>query len=423
VDVERALVCKILADKTLGDATDYGIRPHFFKNRDNRAVFETMLAHSREYSEVPTVRTMKRDFPTYKFTESEESQLFLMDEVRANHALSIYQGALTEAVAFYDSEDPEGCRAAMVHALRTVSNDIAVSHDVDITTTVEKRIQRYADLRNLDGALRGLPSGFPTIDRATQGFQKKQLTTMVGPPKAGKSTMMLIAAMTAHLMGVTPLFIGFEMTNEEQEERLDAIIAKVSHTRLRTGQLTHEEEARLRKNMHMFENMKPFFFSNDTMSTSTLTGIDAKINRYNPDIVFIDGTYMLDDEEGEAKGSPQALTNITRGLKRMSQNRDIPVVNSTQVLEWKMSRKKGVTSNSIGYASSFAQDSDNVVAVEKPIGEYEDDPNVRKVKIVLGRNTSGAETLVRWDWEIGDFEEFSAEDPYTEEREAYEAAI
>jgi replicative DNA helicase len=423
VDVERALICKIIQEKALGDATDYGIRPHFFKNRTNREVFQTIVAHSRDYSEVPSVRVMERDFPDYKFTRSEESMVYLMDEVRKNHSLSVYQKALNQAVAFYDDEDPESCREVLLQALGSVANDVMSSRDVDVTATVEQRLERYASLRNLEGGLRGIPSGFPTIDRATQGFQAKQLTTMVGPPKAGKSTMMLIAAMSAHLMGLTPLFIGFEMTNEEQEERLDAICAHVSHHRLRNGSLTAEEEARLRKSMHMFAAMKPFIFSNDTMSTTTLSGIDAKVTRYNPDIVFIDGTYMMDDEEGEDKGSPQALTNITRGMKRQAQNRNIPYVNSTQVLEWKMSRKKGITSNSIGYASSFAQDSDHVIGVEHPMeAPYSDDDTMRKVKIVLSRNTRGVETMVRWDWETGEFDEVDEVDPYAEERENYHAS-
>ena len=44
----------------------------------------------------------------------------------------------------------------------------------------------------------------------------------------------------------------------------------------------------------------------------------------------------MDDEQGEPKGSPQALTNITRSLKRLAQRFDIPIVGTTQVLSWKI---------------------------------------------------------------------------------------
>ena len=54
-------------------------------------------------------------------------------------------------------------------------------------------------------------------------------------------------------------------------------------------------------------------------------------------------------------GSPQALTNITRSLKRLAQNQDIPVVGTTQVLSWKLGNKKSrrVTADSIGYTYLF----------------------------------------------------------------------
>jgi hypothetical protein len=120
----------------------------------------------------------------------------------------------------------------------------------------------------------------------------------------------------------------------------------------------------------------------------------------------VDGIYMMQDELGEAQGSSQALTNLTRGFKRMAKNLQIPIVISTQVLEWKMNKKKGITSDSIGYSSSFAQDSDVILGVEST-----DDANINKIKVVLARNCPPLETYCQWDWETGKFEELN-EDPF-----------
>jgi hypothetical protein len=122
-------------------------------------------------------------------------------------------------------------------------------------------------------------------------------------------------------------------------------------------------------------------------------------------VVYVDGMYMMEDENGEAKGSPQALTNLTRGFKKMAQNLQIPIAISTQVLLWKMDRKRGVTTGSIGYASSFAQDSDVLIGVEKT-----EDDNICKVKILDGRNVKRMEILVLWDWDEGTFEEIEPEE-------------
>lgn len=409
MDVERLLISKILANADLTDVADAGITPKFFTDLTNRRVLSTILKHKVDYGEVPTVRTMKHDFPDFKFVAVDESLQYLIDEVRRNHRLNLMEAALSDAVDAYDREDADEVEQILNKMLGGIAGDLPNSRDVDITENGAARLERYEALKHLDGGLRGIPIGFPTIDRATQGLQKQQLITFIGPPKAGKSTMMLLAAWAAHRLGYSPLLIGFEMSNEEQEERLDAIAAEISHHKLRNGALTKDDWRKLEKSVHRIQGMRPFILSNDTQSNTTLTGVFAKVDRYKPDLLIVDGVYMMQDENGEAPGSPQALTNITRGFKRGAQNFDLPVIITTQVLEWKMDRKKGVTANSIGYSSSFAQDSDVIIAAENT-----DDPTIKKIKIVMARNAPPLESYVQWDWETGNFQELS-ENPFAAE--------
>jgi replicative DNA helicase len=218
-------------------------------------------------------------------------------------------------------------------------------------------------------------------------------------------------AKAAFEAGYRPLFIGFEMSNDEQEERFDAISAHISHYKLRAGTLDNHEWKKLERSVHQLEAMQPFIFSADASSTTTLTGIMGKIEKYEPDIVFVDGVYMMDDEQGEQKGSPQALTNISRGFKRIAQRTNIPVAISTQVLEWKLNRKKGITADSIGYSSSFAQDSDVILGV---LGT--DDPKTQKLSVVTARSTPRFDTFIQWDWDRGEFTELDG-NPFEEEED------
>src|SRR5690606_22917333 len=149
----------------------------------------------------------------------------------------------------------------------------------------------------------------------------------------------------------------------EQQERLDAMRAGISHTRLRNGTLKPAEWQRLERSIASMANLPSFHLTADAQSVMTLTGLRAKIEALDPDIVFVDGVYMMLDEQGEPSGSPQALTNITRGMKRMAQQLRLPIVISTQALESKMAGKK-LSTYSVGYSSSFVQDSDAVIGVE-----------------------------------------------------------
>ena len=105
----------------------------------------------------------------------------------------------------------------------------------------------------------------------------------------------------------------------------------------------------------------------------------------------------------------------------MAQNKQIPIVITTQVLEWKMDKKHGVQAGSIGYSSSFAQDADCMVAVEKT-----DDPKINFLKIVIARNSPPVGVYVEWDWEHAKFDELDYnpfEDPEGEGDSGYASSF
>jgi replicative DNA helicase len=172
--------------------------------------------------------------------------------------------------------------------------------------------------------------------------------------------------------------------------------------------MSEKEFDRLEKSMRMMKNMHPFRMSEDSSSLTTISAIAGKIQEYQPDAVFIDGMYLMDDENGEPKGSPQALTNITRGVKRLAQRFDIPVVGTSQVLSWKLNNKRtrAITADSIGYTSSFVQDADLVLGVER--NPDLDDQAI--IRVVEARTAPHAEIHVKWDWQTMEFAEVSEVD-------------
>jgi replicative DNA helicase len=287
--------------------------------------------------------------------------------------------------------------------LQRASTETARLRDVDIVQNWEARLSRYEEMRNMPNALRGIPTGFIGLDRITAGLRPQQLITFVGEAKKGKSMMSLIMANAAHEHGISPMFVSFEMSIEEQEARYDALISKTSHTRIIRGDLTKREMENIEKVLKLRKNMHPFHMTEDSTSLTTVSAIAGKIQQYRPGILFVDGVYLMDDEHGEPKGSSQALTNITRSLKRLAQRFDIPIVGTTQVLSWKLGNKKSrqVTADSIGYSSSFVQDSDLVLGVES-------DPDIDNqsiIRVILARTAPKGEVRIKWDWENMDFTE------------------
>lgn len=412
IDIERSLIAHIVAHGNLGDVTDAGITADFFDDATNRKLFRLIQEHKLSYGKIPTLDVLHKDYPTVKLPDPDEYALFyLLDQMREERRYTIMSDGVLRASALLSmGGKSEESIDVLAQSISQIHNEIPHSSVEDLTAeTLERRRAAYAELRKRDGRLLGIPSGFSSIDEATHGFQSQQLVTFVGLPKAGKSTLMLLAAMAAHEHAFRPLLVSFEMSHEEQRVRHSAILAKVSHHRMRAGKLNADEVKRLERAWRRLIPMPEFFSSTDIRSATTLTGLQAEIERWEPDIVFVDGVYMMRDEQGEAQGSSQAITNITRGMKRLAQTLELPIVQSTQALGWKTDKRRGLSADSIGYSSSFLQDSDLVVGVEKtPIAD------INKLKILAARNAAEMEKYVRWDWDTGTFEELDY-DPFAKQ--------
>lgn len=363
-----------------------------------------MLEFHRDHGAVPTERVLVQEYGAISLYDStDETFSRLTEEIFDAYRKRCVMDALQPAIESLNSDDVASAVAALSSGLQKAAVETARLRDVDIIQNWENRLLRYDEMRNTPNALRGIPTGFHGLDKITHGLRPQQFVVFAGEPKRGKSLFALILANSAHIHGKRPLFVSFEMSIEEQEARYDSLISRVPYTRILSGDLDNKDMAKIRKALSIRKNMHPFVFSEDTSSLTTISALSSKVREYSPDVLFVDGVYLMDDEEGEPKGSPQALTNITRGLKRMAQHFDIPIVATTQVLSWKLQNRKtrAVTADAIGYTSSFAQDADLILGVER--NPDLDDQAI--IRVVLARTAPTGEVHVKWDWNTMEFEE------------------
>ena len=401
-DNEERLISRVVRTREIIPALEKGVEDSWFFVDENRAVWKFIRTHWTRYQEIPSAVTVKDNFPTYRLLAVDDSLEYLVDQLveyrRRQKTIEVVQTA-AEMIA---SGNHDGAIAEMSSGVATIYDEgAAQSNDVDLTKDPEKRFQDYLDIKTRDGALLGYRTGFRTIDAATAGLQNGQLITIIAPPKTGKSVLAMQIAVNVHEDGHVPMFQSFEMSNIEQQHRHDAMRAKIAHSRLVRGNLNLEEERRYKETLERMETMQKFYLT-DSTSAMTVTGLAAKIEKIKPDIVFVDGVYLMVDEASGESNTPQALTSITRNLKRLAQKANIPIVVSTQVLLWKM-KKRQVSADAIGYSSSFFQDSDVILGLQK---QDEEDDSSRELRIVASRNCGPATSDLLWDWEEGKFEEY-----------------
>jgi replicative DNA helicase len=403
-DNEVRLLSRAIRTRDISSMLEAGVQDDWFFVEENKAVWRFIRQHWTRYQEVPTGITVLDNFPTYRLLAVDDNLDYLLDQLieyrKRQSTISVVQDA-SEAIA---SGDHNAAIAVLGQGVaRLLDEGARETTDIDLTDNATQRFEEYLNVKTRPNGLLGIATGFRTIDQATAGLQPGQLITIIAPPKTGKSVLALQVAVNVHKDGFVPLFQSFEMNNIEQQHRHDAMRAHIAHSRLIRGALNKDEETRYMKVLEEMEAMHKFYLT-DAVSAMTVTGLSAKIDKLRPDIVFVDGVYLMVDEVTGEQNSPQALTNITRGLKQLAMAKKIPIVISTQVLLWKM-KKKQVSADAIGYSSSFYQDSDVILGLQK---QDEEDDTSRELRIVASRNCGPASSDLLWDWEEGKFEEYGS---------------
>jgi replicative DNA helicase len=395
-DNEHRLISKIIRDRDIIPALQRGIHSSWYLDDDNRKVWDFVNKHYAEYNEVPTATTVKDHYPNYKLLDVQDSIEYLLDTfVEFRRRLLTRQG-IESVIANLQENGHDAALLAMERTVTTVNEQgIAGTHELNLSKNTQERFEEYKALKNVE--FLGIPTGFKKIDEATAGLQGGQLITVIAPPKTGKSQVALQMAINTHKLGYVPMFQSFEMNNHEQQQRHDAMRSHIDHGRLRRGALLPEEEARYIKMLADTDNKQAFHLI-DAVNGLTISALAAKIHQTKPDIVFVDGVYLMLDEVTGEMNTPQAITNVTRGLKKLAQRIDKPIIITTQTLLWKMRGGK-VTADSIGYSSSFFQDSDVILGLEPVDG----DEKVRMLSIVASRNCGPESAPLVWNWDTGCF--------------------
>jgi replicative DNA helicase len=412
MDIEHKLISKIVHSGDLATPVERGIGRDWFSSTSHQRIFAAITSYAAEYGAPPTAEALGADHPSYRLDPAPEPMSDLIDRMRARRTSTLLEEGMGSAVALWERGDLDRSVAELSATVARIGADVPTGRDVDLTQTGDDRFARYLSYKALPGGMRGVPTGFTVIDKATLGLQPEQLVTLTGLAKGGKSFAVISMARAAHMYGKKLLLVSFEMTATEQAERLDSFRAGVEPQRLRAGQLSPAEWGRLEKSIKDMAAMSPFVMTEDITGMLTVTGVAAKLAAVAPDILMIDGVYLMTDEISGEQNTPTALTNLTRSFKRLAQRTKIPIVISTQSLAWKREKGKGLTAAAIGYSSSFLQDSDVVLIIEDT-----DEQDIKKIKIGASRNTPNAEGFIRLDWSTGSYQElegnpFEASNPY-----------
>ncbi|MDP8228168.1 MAG: replicative DNA helicase [Candidatus Electryoneaceae bacterium] len=224
-----------------------------------------------------------------------------------------------------------------------------------------------------DEGLTGVGSGFDSLDNMTSGFQPGDLVILAGRPSMGKTALALDFARAACLQHNTPVgFFSLEMASLAIVMRLVAAVTKVELYKLRSGKVPAKQVANLSKATTTLSQMK--FFIDDTGSLGMME-LRARARmlkqKHNIGILFIDYLQLMQPPKADSR--EQEVARISRGLKALARELEIPVVALSQLsraVESRGGEKKPQLAD-LRDSGAIEQDADVVMFVWRP-AQYKD---------------------------------------------------
>jgi len=240
----------------------------------------------------------------------------------------------------------------------------------DMQSLVGDAIKEIEAARDQDGHLRGIPSGFTELDRITNGWQKAELIILAARPGMGKTAFVLsMARNCAVTFKKSVAFFSLEMSSIQLVTRLISSETELSADKLKKGDLQSYEWEQLHAKINTLTDAKLLI---DDTPALTVFELRAKCRRlkaqHDIDMVIIDYLQLMSGG-GDGKGNrEQEISNISRSLKALSKELDIPVIALSQLsraVETRGGSKKPILSD-LRESGAIEQDADMVIFIYRP---------------------------------------------------------
>ncbi|MBM4159272.1 MAG: replicative DNA helicase [Ignavibacteria bacterium] len=269
---------------------------------------------------------------------------------------------------------------------------IAVKDDLD------NLISELVDRRKDRNPVVGIPTGFDKLDELTTGFQKSELIIIAARPSQGKTALALNIARNAAVdYDKTVGFFSLEMSFRELLFRLIAAEAQVDGHRLKTGRSSHKDWEEV---LRTYPRLKKKIYIDDSSSLSILE-LRAKAtrmkNEYGLDILIVDYLQLVKGMENPERRDLE-VAYVSRGLKALAKELDIPVVACAQVgrSAEKGGRDKRPQLSDLRESGAIEQDADVVIFIHRPYFgiKYEqlspeEKEKAQNAEIIIGKQRNG----------------------------------
>jgi replicative DNA helicase len=305
-------------------------------------------------------------------------------------------GSMAQELGFADNEDAFDSFDQIEQELTDVQTLLSgnqLSHIktilIDLTKEIDENVKKYNS-----GEVTGLKTGIIDLDFKLHGMLKKDLILIAARPGMGKTTLMLqMAKIMSGIHKKPGIIFSLEMSKIRLVAKILSNESEVSSDYLFSGKLTDNDHRRINTAIAELEKNSLYIDETPGLSINELKLRAKKAKqRHKIEFIFVDYLQLLSFETGRGRNMnrEQEISNISRGLKNIAKELDLPVIALSQLSREteKRSNKEPLLSD-LRDSGSLEQDADRVIFIHRP-AYYDETADKQRTELIVAKNRHGA---------------------------------
>ena len=412
---EQAILAGLMIDNTAIDSVVDMVRPEDFYRRDHRLIYEEIVAllQNGKPADYLTVFESLRG----KGLDGEVGGLLYITEL----ANSSYSAANIRRYAEI-VHDKSVLRQLITVGDRIVTNALAPEGretreildeaEKEVLAINERNARSQRGFQSLTAILRdvsariielsqtktsdvtGVPTGYPNLDNVTSGLQRGDLIIIAGRPSMGKTSFALNIAENVGIdQGLPVAVFSMEMGSDQLVQRMISSVGRIDAQKLRKGQLDEESWDNFSAAMHRLEEKPISIDDTPGLTISELTSRTRRlVNQMGPlGLVVIDYIQLMSGQRRSNQDNrAQELSEISRGLKSLAKELNVPVIALSQLNRSVDSRtEKRPMMSDLRESGAIEQDADVIMFIYRDVVYNKDTPDKNLAEIIVAKQRNG----------------------------------
>lgn len=266
------------------------------------------------------------------------------------------------------SDEADEALANAEECVFAISQKRTITTYVSISDVMSRCMERLNQVYEKRGSLIGIPTGFTDIDAMTEGLRRKGLYILAARPAIGKTSFATQIGYHAATNGYRVAIFSLEMGDEELGTRLISMASGVNGRRLQNGMVEDDEWDRVTEVMGTIAESKMVIDETGSLTIGQLRSRARQIrSRQGLDLIIVDYLQLLTSKRDGGKSHEnrtQEVSEITRNLKMLAKELDVPVLALSQLSRVVEARQSKIPQLSdLRESGSIEQDADVVMFI------------------------------------------------------------